>query len=93
MYPLKPHEKLSGPTYGKNKVFEQLEQIAARDAAREPDKRLSAWVIDPDGSVTVYPLEELVEKDKQNKPVVLLGGRTVVLPPHAGGLNRRTAQG
>ncbi len=87
LYPLKPHEELSGPTHGKNKVFEQLEQIAARDAKREPDKRLSAWVIAPDGSVTVYPLGRLVDKDKQNKPLVQLGGQTVVLPPHAGGFS------
>jgi CRISPR-associated endonuclease/helicase Cas3 len=87
LYPLKPHEELSGPTHGKNKVFEQLEQIAARDTKREPDKRLSAWVIAPDGSVTVYPLEKLVDKDRQNKPLVQLGGQTVVLPPHAGGFS------
>jgi CRISPR-associated endonuclease/helicase Cas3 len=86
LYPLKPHEELSEPTYGRNKVFEQLEAIAARDAKREPDKRLSAWVVEPDGSVEVYPLEKLVEKDKQKKPLVPLGGRTVVLPPQAGGL-------
>jgi CRISPR-associated endonuclease/helicase Cas3 len=87
LYPLKPHEELSGPTNGKNKVFEQLEQVAARDAKREADKRLSAWVIAPDGSVTVYPLGKLVDKDRQNKPVVQLGGQTVILPPHAGGFS------
>lgn len=87
LYPLKPHEELSGPTYGKGKVFEQLEKIAARDAEREPSKRLSAWVIDPDGSVAVYLLAELVEKDKQNQPRVSLNGRTVVLPPQAGGFS------
>ncbi len=86
-YPLKPHEELSGPTYGKNKVFEQLEQIAARDAKREPEKSLSAWVIDPDGSAKHYALEKLVEKDKQNKPIVSLGACKVILPPRAGGLS------
>jgi CRISPR-associated endonuclease/helicase Cas3 len=85
LYPLKPHEELSGPTHGNGKVFEQLEEIAARDAKREPDKRLSAWVIDPDGAVTVYPLEKLVDKDTRNRPQVQLGGRTLVLPPRAGG--------
>jgi CRISPR-associated endonuclease/helicase Cas3 len=84
LYPLKPHEELSGATSGNSKVFEQLEEIAVR-AKRELDKRLSAWVIDPDGAVTVYPLEKLVDKDKQNRPQVQLGGRTVVLPPRAGG--------
>lgn len=87
LFPLKPHEELSGPTHGKNKVFEQLEEIAVRDAKREPDQRLSAWVVDPDGSVTIHPLAKLVEKDKQNKPVVPLGSRTVILPPKAGGFS------
>lgn len=87
LFPLKPHEQLSGPTFGKNKVFEQLEAIAARDAKREPERRLSAWVVDPDGSVTPYVLAKLVEKHKQNKPVVAFNGRTVILPPRAGGLS------
>lgn len=85
LFPLKPHETLSGPTYGKNKVFEQLETLAERDAALEPDKRRSAWVVKSDGSVVVVSLQDLVKKDKQNKPVLALGGRTVVLPPAAGG--------
>lgn len=85
LFPLKPHETLSGPTYGKNKVFEQLEAIAERDAALEPDERRSAWVVKSDGNVAVVTLQELVKKDKQNKPVLALGGRTVVLPPAAGG--------
>jgi CRISPR-associated endonuclease/helicase Cas3 len=93
LYPLKPHEELCGSTYGKGKVFEQLEKIAARDAKREPDKRLSAWVIDPDGSVAVYLLAELVEKDKQNQPRVSLNGRTVVLPPQAGGFSAGLLKG
>jgi len=87
IYPLKPQEELTGPTYGRNKVFEQLEEIAARDAKRNPDKRLSAWVIDPDGSTAIYPLEKLTERDRQNKPVVSLGSCKVILPPHAGGLS------
>ncbi|MDY3558635.1 type I-U CRISPR-associated helicase/endonuclease Cas3 [Gemmata sp. JC673] len=87
LFPLKPHEELSGPTHGRSKVFEQLEEIAARDAKQEPDKRLSAWVIDTDGTVTVHTLSKLVEKDRQNKPVVGLGGRTVLLPPRAGGFS------
>src|SRR5262249_23072897 len=81
----KPHEELSGTTYGKNKVFEQLEEIAERDVKREPQGRLSAWVIDPDGTATIHTLAKLIEKDKQNKPVIVLGGRTVLLPPRAGG--------
>jgi len=87
LFPLKPQEELSEPTYGTNKVFEQLEKIAARDAMRGPAKQLSAWVIDRDGSVKAYSLQQLVEKDNKNKPRVRLGGRTVVLPPHAGGVS------
>ena len=85
LYPLKPHEELSAPTFGRHKVFEQLEMISARDSKQEPNKRLSAWVIDPDGSVTIRSLENLVKKDKQNNPLIELGGRTVILPPSAGG--------
>jgi CRISPR-associated endonuclease/helicase Cas3 len=70
-----------------------LEEIAARDEKREPDKRLSAWVIDPDGSIRVFPLARLVEKDKQNKPLVPLGGRTVLLPPQAGGFSAGLLKG
>jgi CRISPR-associated endonuclease/helicase Cas3 len=43
-------------------------------------------VIDLLGAVKVYPLQELVEKDVQKKPKVNLNGRTVLLPPAAGGL-------
>ncbi len=93
LYPLKPHEELSAPTYGRNKVFEQLELISARDSKRNSDKRLSAWVIDPDGSVTIYPLEKLVEKDRQNNPRIELGGRTVMLPPLAGGFSKGMLKG
>ncbi len=95
LYPLKPHEQLRLPTYGKNKAFEQLEAIAARDAKHEPNKRLSAWVIEPDGSVTIYPLQKLIEKDnrKPPRPLVSLAGRTVLLPPHAGGFSGGLLQG
>ncbi|MDZ4687414.1 MAG: type I-U CRISPR-associated helicase/endonuclease Cas3 [Planctomycetaceae bacterium] len=86
LYPLKPHEQLSGPTRGKNKVFEQLEKIAARDAAQPRDPPLSAWVIAPDGTVAILPLEKLVAKDRQNNPIISLGNSTVLLPPSAGGL-------
>jgi CRISPR-associated endonuclease/helicase Cas3 len=82
-YPLKPHEELQDRT---TRVFEHLEVVAERDAKREPDKRLSAWVIDSDGTLSVYPLATLAEKDKNKRPVVNLGGCTVVLPPNAGGL-------
>ncbi len=85
-YPLKPHEESSVPTYGKNKGFEQLEAIAKRDAKLAPEDRHSAWVVDSDGSVELFTLQKLVERDSAKKPVVSLGNRTVILPPNAGGL-------
>lgn len=93
LYPLKPHEELTAPTYGKNKVFEQLEKIAERDAQLEPKNRLSAWVIEPDGTASAVGLQELVRKDGQNKAVHPLAGRTVVLPPKAGGLQKGMLDG
>ena len=93
LYPLKPHEELTAPTYGKNKVFEQLEKIAERDAQLEPNKRFSAWVIEPDGTAAAIELQKMVRKDGQNKPVISLAGRTVLLPPKAGGLRNGMLDG
>ncbi len=93
LFPIKPHEELSVVTTGKHPVIEQLEKIAAREATKKPEQQLSAWVIDFDGATTIYSLQDLVAKDKQNKPVVQLGGRTVVLPPRAGGLSRGLLDG
>lgn len=76
-YPLKPHELLRDRT---TRVFSHLQKIATRC----PD--LSAWVIDPEGQVNIVPFGKLVEKNKQNKSVVNLEDRTVLLPPVAGGL-------
>lgn len=82
LYPLKPHELLKVPTLGKHKAFEQLVKIAERNA----DKELFAWVLEPNGEVNIKTLQELAEKDRQNKPVVNLEERIVLLPPIAGGL-------
>jgi len=78
-YPLKPHELLRGNTFGKGGVFEQLEIVAKRSP------NLNAWLIDQDGTLIVRSIRELVEKDKQKKPLINIGNRTVVLPPSAGG--------
>jgi CRISPR-associated endonuclease/helicase Cas3 len=83
-YPLKPHELLRDQT---RRVFEELEEVAARTAARTPP--LMAWVVEPDGEqVTRMALGQLVAKDKQKKPQINLAERTVVLPPAAGGLRQ-----
>lgn len=75
-YPLKPHELLRDQT---SRVFAHLETIAERC----PD--LFAW-IDSGGEVRVLSLRELLEKNRQKKPVVNLDDCTVLLPPAAGGL-------
>lgn len=77
VYPLDPHELLRDRT---GRVFEHLQRIAERCP------NLSAWLVDPDGDVTVHSLSELVEKDKQRKPMVTLADCVVLLPPNAGGL-------
>jgi CRISPR-associated endonuclease/helicase Cas3 len=76
-YPLKPHELLRDRT---DRVFRHLEEVAERSP------ELLAWVVEPDGRVRVLALSSLVEKDRQKKPVMRLDGRTVLLPPRAGGL-------
>jgi CRISPR-associated endonuclease/helicase Cas3 len=76
-YPLKPHELLRDRT---TRVFAHLEKIAAR----HPDS--SAWVIHPEGRVSIVALDKLVKKDRQNKPAMKLDECTVLLPPVVGGL-------
>lgn len=75
-FPLKPHELLRDRT---TRVQESLAVLAQ-------DKPLTrVWVIEPDESVRITTLGALTRKDKKGflEP---LGGRTVVLPPTAGGL-------
>jgi CRISPR-associated endonuclease/helicase Cas3 len=83
-YPLKPHEILRDQ---EDRVRRELEKIAAR----HPEKPV--WLIDSDGRVREYLLKDLVEKDKQKKPVVRLADCTVLLPPSAGGLERGLLNG
>ncbi|MDY3557238.1 type I-U CRISPR-associated helicase/endonuclease Cas3 [Gemmata sp. JC717] len=72
-YPLKPHELLRDRT---DRVFKHVTAIAAR----RPDDY--AWLVGDEGSVEVFTLQELADKDRKDR----LNGRTVLLPPQAGGL-------
>ncbi|MGO8897871.1 MAG: type I-U CRISPR-associated helicase/endonuclease Cas3 [Isosphaeraceae bacterium] len=75
-YPLKPHELLRDSTYRKNTgVRDQLAQL--KDLAEQPET-LPVWVQEPGGDVQATSLEKLSD--------LPLAGRTVILPPKAGGL-------
>jgi CRISPR-associated endonuclease/helicase Cas3 len=82
-FPLKPHETLSIPTFGKRSAFDQLEAIAEREVESKPHP---VWVIEPDGELTVYPSLKVLLKKNGKDYAILLAARTVVLPPKAGGL-------
>jgi CRISPR-associated endonuclease/helicase Cas3 len=72
-YPLKPHELLRDSTYRRNTgIRDKLAVLAARN----PDYPI--WIQEPDGTVLVKVLGDL--------PELPLHGRTVILPPQAGGL-------
>lgn len=81
-FPLKPHEALRVPTFGKkNGAYVHLEAIRARDP------ELPVWVIEPNGDVRAFPtLDDLLKTTGKDQYAVSLAGRTVVLPPKAGGL-------
>ncbi len=84
-YPLKPHELLRDRA---DRVLRHLEAMAERTP------NLLAWVVEPNGKVSrVLPLPELVAKNSQKKPLVNLEGRTVLLPPGAGGVENGTLNG
>lgn len=83
-YPLKPHELLRDRT---SRVFDHLETMAGRCP------ELHAWLIESDGRVRVLFLSQLVEKDRQKKPVTNLADCTVLLPPAAGGLGKGMLNG
>ena len=70
-YPLKPHELLRNPTY---RVIKELAKFAA--APNTP-----AWVVTDEGEVTATTLGGLRDADKE-----LLEGKTLLLPPEAGGM-------
>lgn len=75
-YPLKPHELLREPNY---RVFKQFEVMAKRLEGRD----VPAWLLDDDGSVQVLKIAELADKNNKER----IDGRTVILPPSAGGLS------
>lgn len=72
-YAVKPHELLRDRA---DRVFKHLAALAERN----PD--LPAWLLDDEGTVTVFALKELADKDEKER----LNGRTVLLPERAGGL-------
>lgn len=72
-YPLKPHELLREPSY---RAFKHLEAIAKR----HPDA--PAWLVDDEGNVEVFTLKDVADKDEKDR----IEGRTLLLPPFAGGL-------
>lgn len=78
---LKPHELLRVTTFGKGRAYDQLQKIADRSG------KLPVWIIEPDGSLIFdKTISQLVEK-RGSDFVIPLGGRTVILPPEAGGLS------
>ena len=77
-YPLKPHELLRDSTYRKGTgVRDQLEKLAKHEGNAEHGS-LPVWIHEPGGEVHATTLE-LAAK-------LPLSGRTVILPPDAGGL-------
>lgn len=74
LYPLMPHEILRDTTA---RVVAQLAIIARRTPY------LIAWLLHAEGSVSVHTIADLAEPDE----ITRLAGRTVILPPAAGGLS------
>jgi CRISPR-associated endonuclease/helicase Cas3 len=81
-YPLKPHELLREPSH---RAFKQFEAMAKRLA----DRTIPVWLLDEDGKVEVLTLKELADKDNKER----IEGKTVLLPPAAGGLERGMLSG
>jgi len=73
-YPLKPHELLKERS---DRVFKALGAIAKRN------RDSPVWLVGDEGAVELFLLKDLVEKDHKDR----IKGRTVLLPPSAGGLN------
>ncbi|HEX8295304.1 MAG TPA: type I-U CRISPR-associated helicase/endonuclease Cas3, partial [Chthoniobacteraceae bacterium] len=75
-YPLKPHELLKDVS---SRVADALTKLVARD----PNKGdLPFWLADEEGTVELFTLGQLLDKRMKER----LNGRTVLLPPQAGGL-------
>ncbi|MGL4420519.1 MAG: type I-G CRISPR-associated helicase/endonuclease Cas3g [Gemmataceae bacterium] len=73
-YPLKPHELLKDQS---QRVFKQLELIAKRA------EKLPVWLVDKEGTVEVSSLVQIADKDRKDR----INGKTILLPPEAGGLS------
>jgi CRISPR-associated endonuclease/helicase Cas3 len=72
-YPLKPHELLRDSTFRRSSgIRDKLAKLA------ETNGQLPAWIHESDGNVIVATLSEIADRS--------LAGRTVILPPQAGGL-------
>lgn len=72
-YPLKPHELLRDSTFRKNSgIRDKLIGLGGAQGT------LPIWIQEPDGNVVVATLSEIAD--------LPLAGRTVILPPQAGGL-------
>ncbi len=70
-FPLKPHELLRDHS---SRVFDRLKKLSAPETT-------PVWIVTAEGDVEVTTLEELHKKGKE-----ILFGKTVLLPPCAGGL-------
>ncbi len=74
-YPLKPHELLKEPSY---RAFKQFDAMAKRLAGRI----VPVWLVDDNGQVEILTLRELADKAEKER----INGKTVILPPTAGGM-------
>lgn len=86
-FPLKPHELLHDRSF---RVREHLAHIAnrlAKNSSEEGEKQV--WIIQEDGRAEFEPLSRFVEKESES----LLHGRTILLPPSAGGLSNGLLDG
>jgi CRISPR-associated endonuclease/helicase Cas3 len=79
-YPLKPHELLRDRS---DRVFKHIASLAAKHAESP------AWLLNDDGSVERLTLEKLADKNKKDR----IHGRTILLPPSVGGLERGLLNG
>lgn len=73
-YPLKPHELLRDRS---DRVFKEFKSLAER----HPDA--PAWLVDERGIVQPVTLSQLADKRRKDR----IEGKTVLLPPHVGGLS------
>jgi len=73
LYPVKPHELLRDTT---KRIFEELKELHER-APTTP-----LWIVSDDGSVEATSLESITAKSDDSQ----LRGKTILLPPSAGGL-------